>query len=58
MLSILGGVITVNNWKYVEDTTPPEKVTSLRVLNAADDGNNVFTLGWTAPGNDLNIGNG
>ena len=58
MLSTLGGVITVNKWQPVEDTTPPEKVTSLRVLNAADDGNNVFTLGWTAPGDDLNIGNG
>ena len=58
MAFISGGVITVNNWVQVDDTTPPEKVTSLRVLEAVDDGSNVFTLGWTAPGDDLNIGNG
>ena len=42
----------------VEDTTPPEKINDLRILNAAADGNNVFTIGWTAPGDDLNVGQG
>ena len=53
-----GGLIVINNWRPVEDTTPPEKITDLRVLNAAADGNNVFTIGWTAPGDDLNKGQG
>ena len=42
----------------VEDTTPPEKINDLRILNAAADGNYVFTIGWTAPGDDLNVGQG
>ena len=53
-----GGVIVVNNWVAVEDTTPPEKINDLKILNAAADGNNVFTIGWTAPGDDLNVGQG
>ena len=53
-----GGLIVIDNWRPVEDTTPPEKITDLRVLNAAADGNNVFTIGWTAPGDDLNKGQG
>ena len=52
------GLVEIKNWSPVEDTTPPEKITNLRVLNAAADGNNIFTLGWTAPGDDLNIGKG
>ena len=51
-------MITVDNWRPVDDTTPPERITSLRFLQAAGDGNNIFTLGWTAPGDDLNIGYG
>ena len=52
------GLITVNNWKRVDDTTPPEKITSLRVLDVAAYESDIFTLGWTAPGDDLNIGTG
>lgn len=56
---ILGGVIVVNNWMPgVEDKTPPEKITDVVVLNAAANGDNVFTIGWTAPGDDVNIGQG
>ena len=41
----------------VSDTTPPEVIYA-RVENAAADGNNIFTLAWTAPGDDLNVGKG
>ena len=57
-LIFLVGLMEIKNWSPVEDTTSPEKITSLRILNAAADGNNIFTLGWTAPGEDLNIGKG
>ena len=52
-----GGVIEVNDWDAsmaARDITPPEQIRDFRVLNAAADGNNIFTLGWTAPSNDLN----
>lgn len=56
---IIAGVVVVNNWKPgVEDKTPPEKITDLVVLNAAADGDDVFTISWTAPGDDLNVGQG
>lgn len=54
----LGGVIVVSNWTSVNDRTKPDQVRDFRVLNAAADGNNIFTLGWTAAGDDLNIGQG
>ena len=57
-MQFTGGVVIVNNWVKVEDTTPPSRINDLRVLNAAADGNNVFTIGWTAPGDDLNLGQG
>lgn len=55
---LIAGVIVIKNWVRVEDKTPPENITDLVVINAAADGDNVFTIGWTAPGEDLNIGRG
>ncbi|XP_067929384.1 calcium-activated chloride channel regulator 1-like isoform X2 [Watersipora subatra] len=50
-----GGVIVVNNWKGVPDTTPPDRITDLRIYNTSNS-EDVVTLAWTAPGEDLNIG--
>ena len=46
------------NWYPVNDTTSPERITDLHVINAAKNKKNMFTLGWTAPGDDLNLGTG
>ncbi|XP_067929460.1 calcium-activated chloride channel regulator 4A-like [Watersipora subatra] len=53
--SSTGGVIVINNWRRYLDITPPDRITDLRILHASE-GNEVVTLAWTAPGNDLNIG--
>jgi len=54
-----GGVITVANYRVVPDTTPPERIKDL-VVGSGNTTNNttIFTLSWTAPGNDLNVGRG
>ena len=46
------------NWYPVNDTSSPERITDLHVINAAKKRRNLFTLGWTAPGDDLNLGTG
>ncbi|XP_067930953.1 calcium-activated chloride channel regulator 1-like [Watersipora subatra] len=50
-----GGVIVIRNWSLVPDTTPPDRITDLSVLEASEE-TGVFVLGWTAPGEDLNLG--
>ncbi|XP_067930958.1 calcium-activated chloride channel regulator 4-like [Watersipora subatra] len=50
-----GGVIVIDNWVQLNDTTPPEKITDLTVLAVSED-NGKVTLAWTAPGEDLNMG--
>ncbi|XP_067930955.1 calcium-activated chloride channel regulator 4A-like [Watersipora subatra] len=50
-----GGVVVISNWSAVPDSTPPEKITDLVVLDASKE-TGVITLSWTAPGEDLNIG--
>ncbi|XP_067929386.1 calcium-activated chloride channel regulator 1-like [Watersipora subatra] len=50
-----GGVVVVDNWKNVPDITPPDRVTDLSI-HIALSGEDVVALTWTAPGEDLNIG--
>jgi len=55
----VAGVVTVNNYVLVADQTPPEKIKDLKVvLVKKQENGTIFTLQWTAPGNDLNIGFG
>jgi len=54
-----GGVINVHNHVPVNDTTPPERIKDLTVESVSTKTNKtIFTLSWTAPGNDLNVGKG
>ncbi|XP_067930947.1 calcium-activated chloride channel regulator 1-like [Watersipora subatra] len=50
-----GSIIIVNNWKSVPDTTPPDRITDLRIYNTSNS-EDVVTLAWTAPGEDFNVG--
>ena len=58
MTFIIGGVLQVLNWSAVNDTTSPERITDLHIINAANNKKKMFILGWTAPGDDLNLGKG
>lgn len=49
------GGIHINNWRPVNDTTPPSRVEDFRTVRF---NGSLFTLGWTTPGDDLNTGQG
>jgi len=55
-----GGVFIVSNFTgSVTDRTPPDRITDLLAdFGSERNGNTIFTLSWTAPGNDLNVGRG
>ncbi|XP_067930952.1 calcium-activated chloride channel regulator 4-like [Watersipora subatra] len=53
--SVTGGVIVIDGWVPLPDHTPPETITDLIVLQTSKE-LGLFTLGWTAPGEDLDIG--
>jgi len=49
----------VQNHVPVPDTTPPERIKDLSVDSGSErNSSTIFTLSWTAPGNDLNVGRG
>ncbi|XP_067929388.1 calcium-activated chloride channel regulator 1-like isoform X2 [Watersipora subatra] len=52
-----GSVIVVKNWESVPDITPPDRITDL-TIHKVSNSKDVVTLIWTAPGEDLNIGQG
>ena len=58
LLSILGGLIIVNNWVAITtDAVAPDTVRDLK-LQAAVPGSGEFVLSWTAPGDDPGYGTG
>ncbi|KAF6040357.1 CLCA4 [Bugula neritina] len=56
--TVSGGVFIVSNFTgSVTDRTPPDRITDLLAdFGSERNGNTIFTLSWTAPGNDLNVG--
>lgn len=53
-----GGSINVQNWvRIINDKMPPEPVRDLKLLTAVD-GSDMFTIGWTAAGDDPGQGTG
>ena len=53
-----GGAIIVSNWHaLVGDKLSPEPVRDLTLLTAVS-GSDVFTIGWTAPGDNPGQGTG
>ena len=58
LLSILGGLIIVNNWVAITtDAVAPDTVRDLK-LQAAVPGSGEFVISWTAPGDDPGYGSG
>ncbi|XP_067930964.1 calcium-activated chloride channel regulator 1-like [Watersipora subatra] len=50
-----GSLVVINNWSSVNDVVPPEAITDLTVQEASKE-SGLIELSWTAPGEDLNIG--
>ena len=58
LLSILGGLIIVNNWVAITtDAVAQDTVRDLK-LQAAVPGSGEFVISWTAPGDDPGTGKG